>query len=87
MGMSGVPTESAAAGPRPGLPRALSLLLGGAAAVIIVAGVKAVAWLVAPSFLALVLVIVVYPVQDAAVLVLYRQTRSPRSCGPRLTSL
>lgn len=61
MGMSGVPTESGAAGPRPGLPRALSLLLGGAAAVIIVAGVKAVAWLVAPSFLALVIVLLVHP--------------------------
>ena len=61
MSMSGEPTEPAAAGSRPGLPRALSLLLGGAAAVIIVAGIKAVAWLVAPAFLALVIVLLVHP--------------------------
>ncbi|HEV8561361.1 MAG TPA: AI-2E family transporter [Actinophytocola sp.] len=48
----------------PLLPRGLVILLGTAAAVIVVAGMKAAAWLVAPTLLALVIVIVVSPVHN-----------------------
>nr|WP_042184435.1 AI-2E family transporter [Kibdelosporangium sp. MJ126-NF4]CEL16294.1 hypothetical protein [Kibdelosporangium sp. MJ126-NF4]CTQ94217.1 hypothetical protein [Kibdelosporangium sp. MJ126-NF4] len=44
------------------LPRALILLLGAAATVITVAGLKSIAWLAAPVLLALVIVIAVSPV-------------------------
>lgn len=44
------------------MPRALTILLGGAAAVVVVAGVRAVAWLVAPAVLALLVVIAISPV-------------------------
>jgi AI-2 transport protein TqsA len=44
------------------MPRALTILLGGAAAVVVVAGVRAVAWLVAPAMLALLVVIAISPV-------------------------
>jgi predicted PurR-regulated permease PerM len=59
------PTASSfALDPAPGvIPRWLLLLVGGAAATIAVAGLKAIAWLVAPVFLALVVVIGVTPVQ------------------------
>jgi AI-2 transport protein TqsA len=43
------------------MPRALTILLGGAAAVVVVAGVRAIAWLVAPAMLALLVVIAVSP--------------------------
>jgi AI-2 transport protein TqsA len=46
------------------LPRALVLLLGAAAAVIVAAGVQAVGWLVGAVFLALVIVITVHPVVE-----------------------
>lgn len=46
-----------------GIPRWLLLLVGLAAATVAVAGLRAVAWLVAPVFLALVVVIAVSPVQ------------------------
>jgi AI-2 transport protein TqsA len=50
--------------PRQGaLPRALVILLGAAATVVIVAGVQAVAWLIGPAFMALIIVIAVAPVQ------------------------
>jgi predicted PurR-regulated permease PerM len=50
--------------PTPGvLPRWLLLLLGAAAATVAVAGLKAIAWLVGPVFLALVVVIGLTPVQ------------------------
>ncbi|MGY2003508.1 AI-2E family transporter [Blastococcus sp. SYSU DS1024] len=49
--------------PEPGLPRWLLLVGGGAAATIAIAGLQAVAWLVAPVFLALVVVIALTPVQ------------------------
>jgi AI-2 transport protein TqsA len=53
------------AGPRvPALPRALVLLLGAAAVVVVVAGIKAIAWLLAPAFMALIIVIAVTPVQN-----------------------
>ncbi|MDT0350105.1 AI-2E family transporter [Pseudonocardia sp. DSM 45834] len=45
------------------LPRTLVILLELAAAVVIVAGIQAAAWLVGPVFLALVIVITVHPVQ------------------------
>jgi AI-2 transport protein TqsA len=45
------------------LPRGLVVLLGAAAIVIVAAGVRSVAWLVGPAFLALVIVIAVAPVQ------------------------
>jgi AI-2 transport protein TqsA len=47
----------------PGMPRWLVLLAGLAAATVAVAGLRAVAWLVAPVFLALVVVIALAPVQ------------------------
>ena len=46
-----------------GLPRWLLLLVGAACATIAVAGLRAIAWLVAPVFLALVVVIGLTPVQ------------------------
>jgi AI-2 transport protein TqsA len=58
-GQQAVP-ETAPAGPL--VPRGLVILLGTAAAVIVVAGMKAAAWLVAPMLLALVMVIVMSPV-------------------------
>jgi len=45
------------------LPRALVVLLGTASAVVVLGGLRAVAWLVAPVFLALVLVITLDPVR------------------------
>jgi AI-2 transport protein TqsA len=60
-----VPTPLAnGAGPRRGaLPRALVILIGVAAAVVVVAGVQATAWLIGPAFMALIVVIAVAPVQ------------------------
>jgi AI-2 transport protein TqsA len=56
--------SSVAENPTPGvIPRWLLLLLGAAAATVAVAGVRAIAWLVAPVFLALVVVIALTPVQ------------------------
>ena len=46
-----------------GFPRGLTLLLGIAAAVIAVAGMRATAWLIGPLFLALMIVIAAHPVQ------------------------
>jgi AI-2 transport protein TqsA len=43
-------------------PRAYTILVGTAAAVIVAAGIGAAAWLVAPAFLALVIVVVISPV-------------------------
>ncbi|MGY1805378.1 AI-2E family transporter [Blastococcus sp. SYSU D00922] len=57
---------STAVEPQPGpsgMPRWLLLLAGLAAATVAVAGLRAVAWLVAPVFLALVVVIALAPVQ------------------------
>ena len=45
------------------LPRALVVLLGAAAAVVVLAGVRAVAWFAGPVFLALVVVITLDPVR------------------------
>jgi predicted PurR-regulated permease PerM len=47
----------------PSIPRWLLLLVGLAAATIAIAGLRAVAWLVAPVFLALVVVVALAPVQ------------------------
>jgi predicted PurR-regulated permease PerM len=44
------------------MPRGLVILLGTASAVVVVAGLRAAAWLIAPVLLALVIVIVVSPV-------------------------
>jgi len=58
-------TPSSATEATPGaLPRWLLLLLGAAAATVAVAGLRAVAWLVGPVFLALVVVIGLTPVQS-----------------------
>jgi AI-2 transport protein TqsA len=46
----------------PALPRGLVILLGTAAAVVVVAGIRSAAWLVAPTLLALIVVVVVGPV-------------------------
>src|SRR3954451_12378382 len=48
---------------RPVLPRALVMLLGAGAAVLVLAGVRSVAWLIGPAFLALMIVIALSPVQ------------------------
>jgi predicted PurR-regulated permease PerM len=54
-----------AAHPRPSaLPRAIVVLVGAAAATVVAAGVQATAWLIGPAFLALVIVIVVRPVDQ-----------------------
>ena len=60
-----VPTPLAnGVGPRRvALPRALAILIGAAAAVVVVAGVQATAWLIGPAFMALIVVIAVAPVQ------------------------
>lgn len=50
--------------PPSGMPRWLLLLAGAAAATIAVAGVRAVAWLVAPLLLALVVVVGLWPVSN-----------------------
>src|SRR5919112_2455086 len=49
--------------PRQVLPRALVMLLGAGAAVLVLAGVRSIAWLVGPAFLALIIVIALSPVQ------------------------
>jgi len=54
------PDERGSGGPA---PRALVVLLGSAAAVVVLAGLRAVAWLAAPAFLALVVVITLDPVR------------------------
>jgi AI-2 transport protein TqsA len=46
------------------MPRALVILIGAAATVVIVAGVQATAWLIGPAFMALIVVIAVAPVQS-----------------------
>jgi AI-2 transport protein TqsA len=57
-------TTPAALESTPGvIPRWLLLLVGAAAATVAVAGLRAIAWLVAPVFLALVVVIALTPVQ------------------------
>ncbi|HEX3592534.1 MAG TPA: AI-2E family transporter, partial [Pseudonocardiaceae bacterium] len=48
---------------RAGVPRALVILIGAASMVVILAGVRQVAWLIGPVFLALVIVITANPVQ------------------------
>jgi AI-2 transport protein TqsA len=50
---------------RPVLPRGLVIALGAASAVLILAGIRSVAWLVGPVFLALMIVIAIAPVQNA----------------------
>lgn len=52
------------ASPGLALPRALTVLVGAASAVIVAAGIKAAAWLIGPVFLALLIVIAVHPVHD-----------------------
>jgi hypothetical protein len=46
-----------------GLPRGVIVLIGLAAAVVTVAGVRATVWLIGPAFLALTIVIAISPVQ------------------------
>ncbi|WP_425569175.1 AI-2E family transporter [Pseudonocardia xishanensis] len=53
----------AAAATRRALPRALVVLVGAASVVVVVAGIQAVAWLIGPAFMALIIVIAVAPVQ------------------------
>lgn len=52
------------AGLSPPLPRALIVLLGAAAVVIVIAGARAAAWLIGPVFLALVVVLTVHPIHE-----------------------
>ena len=56
------PLANGAGAPRGALPRALVILLGAAAAVVVLAGVRATAWLIGPAFMALIIVIAVAPV-------------------------
>ena len=60
-GGDGPPPSTAAR--RSEIPRALAILLGSAAAVITLAGVRAAAWLIGPLFLALVIVVALSPVK------------------------
>jgi AI-2 transport protein TqsA len=46
------------------MPRALVILLGAGAAVLVLAGVRSIAWLIGPAFLALIVVIALSPVQN-----------------------
>ena len=39
------------------------MLLGAGAAVLVLAGIRATAWLIGPAFLALIVVVALYPVQ------------------------
>ena len=55
---------SSRVGERPVLPRSLVMLLGTGSAVLVLAGVHYVAWLVGPFFLALMIVIAIAPVQN-----------------------
>ncbi|MGW4523674.1 AI-2E family transporter [Amycolatopsis sp. NPDC004378] len=57
------PPETGPGSGGPVLPRALVVLLGAAATVVVLAGVRAVAWLAGPVFLALVVVITLDPVR------------------------
>jgi AI-2 transport protein TqsA len=50
-------------GARSLLPRALVMLVGAAAAVIVLGGLRATAWLIGPAFLALIVVVALSPVQ------------------------
>src|SRR3954452_25303705 len=50
---------------RPLLPRSLVMLLGAGSAVLVLAAIRSVAWLVGPVFLALMIVIAIAPVQSA----------------------
>lgn len=47
-----------------GLPRALTILLGGAAAVVVAFGMRELGWLIGPAFLAIVIVVLVHPVHE-----------------------
>jgi len=47
---------------RYGLPRGIIVLVGMAAVVVVLAGVRSIAWLIGPAFLALIIVIAVAPV-------------------------
>lgn len=60
---NGASGPAVAPGALNGLPRAVVLLVGGVSAVGIVAGIRALAWLVGPVFLALIIVIAAHPVQ------------------------
>ncbi|SFL05380.1 AI-2E family transporter [Geodermatophilus ruber] len=56
-------SEELAAPSTGGIPRWLVLLVGGAAATVVIAGVRSLAWLVGPVLLALVVVVALMPVQ------------------------
>jgi AI-2 transport protein TqsA len=57
-------TATKVRGQRPVIPRALVMLLGAAATVLVLAGVRSIAWLVGPTFLALIIVIALSPAQS-----------------------
>ena len=58
------PKPTAVATGRTRLPRALTLLLGGAATAIVIAGLRELAFLIGPVFLALVIVLLIHPLHD-----------------------
>jgi AI-2 transport protein TqsA len=47
-----------------GIPRGLAVLLGAVAAVVVAAGLRPLAWLIGPVFLALVIVIALAPLHS-----------------------
>jgi AI-2 transport protein TqsA len=49
---------------RPVVPRGLVVLLGAAALVVVAAGLRSMAWLIGPGFLALIIVVTLAPVQQ-----------------------
>ena len=63
MNGSGASRNGAGPATSVGLPRGLEVLLGAAATVVVFLGVQAIAWLIGPAFLALIIVIAVAPVQ------------------------
>ena len=62
VGAVSTPLANGAGLRRGALPRALVILIGAAAAVVVFAGIRATAWLIGPAFMALIVVIAVAPV-------------------------
>ena len=62
VGAVSTPLANGAGFRRGALPRALVILIGAAAAVVVFAGIRATAWLIGPAFMALIVVIAVAPV-------------------------
>ena len=59
------------------------MLLGAGAAVLVLSGIRATAWLVGPAFLALIVVIALYPI--LAAMTVWGEQWAPHPAGPRMT--